>query len=80
MESNTSKELINLKLKLNLVREEIKQRSKHANANVKGLKRAEKQEQDLINKIRKKESKGEGTSQVVAGTEPPHAHANRSAA
>lgn len=56
MESNTSKELANLKLKLNLVREEIKQRSKHANANVKGLKRAKKLQEVLINRIQKKES------------------------
>ena len=56
MESNTPKELANLKLKLNLVREEIKQRSKHANANVKGLKRAEKQEAALLKRIQKKES------------------------
>ena len=56
MSSIADKELINLKLRLKLVREEIKQRSKHANANVKGLKRAEKLEQDLLKRIERKES------------------------
>ena len=56
MSSNAAKELVNLKLKLRLVREEIRQRSKHANANIKGLKRAEKLEQELLKRIQSKES------------------------
>ncbi len=52
----TDKVLVNLRLRLKLVQEEIKQRSKHANANVKGLRRAAKTEAELLRRIHERSS------------------------
>lgn len=54
-----SKEVANLKVKLKLVREEIKNRSRNATENVKGLRRAEKQEKELLRRIANKENANE---------------------